>query len=86
MIQKVSLPVSVVLSFDHKTRSVCPRIILWEGRRFTVDRLGYHHTYRQGKTLFHVFSVAASGNFFRLVLDTANLFWRLEEVSDGLPS
>jgi hypothetical protein len=44
-----------------------------------------HHTFRSGRTLFHVFSVASKSLFFRLVLNTDTLFWRLEEISDGLP-
>lgn len=85
MIQKVSLPVSVNLVFDHKTRHVFPREVTWEGKNYPIVKTGLHHTYRTGRTLFHVFSAAASGIFFRLVLNTDNLFWSLEEVSDGLP-
>jgi hypothetical protein len=44
-----------------------------------------HHTFKSGRILFHVFSVASKSLFFRLVLNTDTLFWRLEEISDGLP-
>jgi len=86
MMQKISAPVSVDLVFDHRLRKVVPKEIIWDGRTYTILKIGLHHTYRSGRTLFHVFSVASENLFFRLVLDTDNLFWRLEEIADGLQS
>jgi hypothetical protein len=85
MIQKLDAPISVNLFFDHQKRTAIPKEIIWEGRTHQIVKIGLHHTYRLGRTLYHVFSVASDTSFFRLVLDTDNLFWRLEEVSDGLP-
>lgn len=85
MIQKISAPVSVNLVFDHRQRAVMPKEIIWEGKTYPILKVGLHHTYRNGRTLFHVFSVASKTLFFRLVLDTETLHWRLEEISDGLP-
>ena len=85
MRQVVDSPVSVTFSFNHYQRSAHPQKILWAGREYLVSRIGLHHTHRRGRTLYHTFSVVASGHFFRLTLDTDNLFWQLEEVSDGLP-
>ena len=85
MIQKVFLPVSVGIAFDHKRRKVIPKWVLWEGRLYPVEKVGLHHTYKEGRTLFHVFSVASKTLFFRLVLNTNTLSWRLEEIADGLP-
>ena len=86
MIQRVSVPVSVILAFDHTTRRAEPRRILWEGRPYVVTQVGLHHKYRDGRTLHHVFSVATATLFFRLVLNTESLVWTLEEISDGLPA
>lgn len=86
MIEKVSLPVSVTLLFDHRLRKVVPVSLVWEGRTYPVLKVGLHHTYRQGRTLFHVFSVASAELFFRLVLNTDTLHWQLEEIADGLPN
>lgn len=85
MIEKLSLPVSVGITFDHTKRKVIPKWILWEGKLYPVERVGLHHKYREGRTLFHVFSVASKTLFFRLVLNTDTLYWRLEEISDGMP-
>jgi hypothetical protein len=85
MIEKVSVPVSVSLAFDSKKRKVVPKWVIWNGRLYSIAKVGLHHTFRRGRTLYHVFSVASKSLFFRLVLDTENLHWRLEEISDGLP-
>ncbi len=85
MLEKVSVPVSVSLSFDSVKRKVYPKWVVWNGRLYPVVKVGLHHTYRKGRTLFHVFSVASKNMFFRLVFNTDNLYWRLEEISDGLP-
>ncbi|HBC72777.1 MAG: hypothetical protein UX91_C0006G0065 [Candidatus Amesbacteria bacterium GW2011_GWB1_47_19] len=83
MIQKISVPVSVDLSFNHHTRTVLPVRLIFEGRNHLIRRIGFHHVYREGRTLYHVFSVASDTLFFRLVLNTDNLHWQLEEISDG---
>ncbi|OGD69737.1 hypothetical protein A3A84_01030 [Candidatus Collierbacteria bacterium RIFCSPLOWO2_01_FULL_50_23] len=85
MIQRLAAPVSVDFISDHKTRRVLPRSLCWDGRVHPITKIGLHHTYRQGRTLFHVFSVLAQTIYFRLRLDTDTLFWQLEEISDGLP-
>jgi hypothetical protein len=85
MIQKISTPVTVSLFFDSKSKRVTPKALIWNGRTYPIVKIGLHHTYRQGRTLYHVFSVAGETLFFRLVLNSENLHWKLEEISDGLP-
>lgn len=85
MIQKISVPVSVSFTFDSDKRKVYPKWVSWNGRLYPVLKIGLHHTFRKGRSLYHVFSVATKTLFFRLVLDTETLHWNLEEVSDGLP-
>ena len=83
MIQRLKVPVTVETVYDHRRRSVGPRKVIFDGREYIILKTGYHHTYRLGRTLFHAFSVASNAMFFRLVLNTDNLFWELEEISDG---
>jgi hypothetical protein len=85
VIEKISVPVSVGLAFDHVRRRVFPEWLVWDGKPYPVNKVGLHHTYREGRTLYHVFSVASKTLFFRLVLNSETLHWRLEEISDGLP-
>lgn len=61
-----------------------PKYVVWKGRAYKIEKVGLHHTHREGKTLCHIFSVATKTLFMRLVLNTENLLWRLEEVWDGI--
>ncbi len=85
MIQRISEPVSVITSYNAKTRAVRPISLEWGRRTYPVLQIGLRHTYRNGQTRHHIFSVTSSSLFFRLNLNTDNLSWTLEEVSDGLP-
>jgi hypothetical protein len=86
MIQKLDAPISVVLVYNHHARRVEVAKILWEGREYKVNKLGLHHVFRKGETLFHVFSVEAQTLFFRIILDTNTLSWRVAEIADGEPN
>jgi hypothetical protein len=82
---KVDVPVAVVFFYDPRGAKVIPLRLRWDGREYPVTKLGFHHHFRLGRTLYHVFSVVSGDTFFRLNLNTDNLSWRLEEISDGLP-
>jgi hypothetical protein len=80
MTQKIYEPVSVNLAYNHEKQEVFPKWISWKGRLHPVLEVGLHHTYREGKTLFHVFSVISKTLYFRLILNTETLHWKLEEI------
>lgn len=61
-----------------------PKYVVWKGRNYTIDKIGLHHSYHEGRTLYHIFSVTAFTIFMRLKLNTDNLLWRLEEISDAV--
>jgi hypothetical protein len=63
MNQRIAEPVSVALVFKHATAEVAPVQVSWRGRMYKITKIGFHHTFRDGRTLIHVFSVVA-GNFF----------------------
>ena len=86
MIEKINSSVSVNLAYDHLKHKVYPKWVVWNGRMYAVIKVGLHHTFRKGRTLYHVFSVVAGSLFFRLVLNTDDLHWKLEEIADDLPS
>ena len=86
MIQKIQAPISVALIYNHKTREMKPVKVLWEGRPYVINRIGLHHTYRKGRTLFHVFSVESESLFFKLIYNTDSLGWTVEEIADGEPN
>lgn len=78
MTQKLYEKVSVVLA------STGPKSVTWNNREYIIEKIGLHHTFKKGNTLFHVFSVSTQSLFLRLNLNTQNLQWALTEVSDGL--
>ncbi|PIS22998.1 hypothetical protein COT49_02430 [candidate division WWE3 bacterium CG08_land_8_20_14_0_20_40_13] len=82
MIQKISAPISVLFWYSHKAQKAEPLKLFWDGVEYPVSKIGLHYSYRQGRTLFHVFSVLCQDTFFKIVLNTDNLFWRLEEIAD----
>jgi len=84
MTETINEKISVVTVYNRDKRTVLPWRLKWQGRVYTVTKLGYHHTMRVGRVLHHIFSVATDSMFFRLNLDTETLSWTLEEVSDGL--
>ena len=85
MIQDIKAPVTTYLVYDHKKNRVYPALLRWDGVEYKIKKVGLHYTYRNGKTLFHVYTVSSSDMSFKLVLNTDNLFWMVEQVSDGLP-
>lgn len=82
MIEKIQEPVSVDLVFNSQTKKVYPYRLLWRGKVYQIKKIGLHHFFHQGKTLFHIFSVSSDNLFFRLSLNTENLHWTLEEIAD----
>lgn len=83
MQEKINEQVSVVTIFDRDKASIMPVKIKWQGKIYPINKLGYHHNYRQGRDVMHIFSVANNNLAFRLRLDSSNLRWILEEISDG---
>lgn len=60
-----------------------PKYVLWNGRSHTITKIGFHHEFREGRVLYHVFSVSTENSFMKLRLDSEALSWHLMEVSDS---
>jgi len=82
MRQKIDTLVSVMMDFNHYQKKIKPIQIQWNNRDFKIEKVGMHYQFFKGKKLFHVFLVTSGGMFFKLVLNTENLFWKLSEVED----
>ncbi len=83
MFQKIQSSVSVISVYSHVKQEVKPYKILWNGRTYIIKKIGFHHTYRQGRTLLHIFCAQSDTLYFKLVCDTDTLHWTLEEIADG---
>jgi len=82
MIQDIKTPISVSLYYNHRKNTSFPISLLWEGRNYHIKKIGLHYSFRKGKTLFHIFTAVTENLFFKLVLNTDNLFWSLEQIGD----
>lgn len=85
MIQDIKAPITTYMVYDHKKNNALPVKVLWENREYKITKIGMHYRYRVGNTLMHVFTVATASISFKLVLDTDNLFWTVEQIADGIP-
>jgi hypothetical protein len=61
-----------------------PKYVIWKNSSHTITQIGLHHVYREGKTLYHIFSIVTGSLFMRLRFNTDTLFWTLEEIEDGI--
>lgn len=75
--------ISVITLFDTIKGIVIPKKIRWQGRNYLIQKLTYHHKLQEGKYINHIFHVTDGNLDFRLRLNTENLHWILEEVTDG---
>ena len=83
MVTQINESVSVDLLSNHLTGRIYPWVIAWHGRRYEITKVGFHHMIREGRTLFHVFSVTDGTMYFKLTFNTENLRWHLLEVDGG---
>jgi hypothetical protein len=83
MIEKINEQVDCICIYKRVGGSVMPYKIRWNGRIYKITKVGYHHKRRDGRYIYHIFSVATNTLFFKLKLDTETLHWYVEEVSDG---
>jgi hypothetical protein len=75
-------PVSVITKYSHKSKHFLPMYIYWKDEVYKMTKFGYHHTFKQGDVLIHIFSVLCDHTFFKLRFNSANLNWFLEELYD----
>ena len=80
MPESIDERVSVNLFSNHLKGTVGPVAVYWRGRRYTITKIGLHHTIHDGRTLCHIFSVTDGNTFFKLQLNTESLQWKLVEI------
>ncbi len=88
MRERINEEVSVVMYYNARKRIALPFAIGWQNREYKVGKIGYHHIVKDGLTLHHIFELVDKEEilWFRINLDTSNLHWLLETVSDGSPA
>jgi hypothetical protein len=79
---QINESVSVDLLSNHITGKVYPWSMQWNGRRYTITKVGLHSMTRDGRTLIHIFSVTDGTSCFTLHFNTETLKWRLMEINE----
>ncbi len=85
MREKINEEVSVAMYYSARKKLALPRLINWQNTDYAVGKIGYHHTVKVGDVLHHIYELVDTKQtlWFRLNLNTNNLHWTLEAVSDG---
>jgi hypothetical protein len=84
MIEAIHEKIEVITRFRLLPKPVTEIYkIRWRGREYMIMKLAYHYKVWEGRTRVHKFAVSTGTLDLRLTYDTENLFWILEEVSDG---
>jgi len=83
----INQEVSVVMYYSANKHLALPHLIRWQNKDYVIGKIGYHHTIKQGLVMHHIFELVDDQEslWFRLDLNTDNLHWKLEMISDGLP-
>lgn len=86
MREKINEEVSVVMYYSARKKCALPHLIHWQNKDYAVGEIGYVHSYMEGRERQHIFELVDKDQslWFRLRLNSANLHWTLEAVSDGL--
>jgi len=74
-----------VLSGYSKMGKFRPLVVTWNGIDYRLGKVDFYHKTKSGTTTLHHFSVAdkAQTIYFKLLLNTENLQWTLEEYMTG---
>lgn len=83
MAESIDESISVDLLSNHLKGKAWPWLIHWRGNRYMMTKVGFHHTVRDGRVLYHLFSVTDGTTFFKLQFNTETLGWRLVEIDNN---
>jgi hypothetical protein len=88
MREKINEEVSVVMYYNSRAKVAKPHLLNWQNNDYLLGKVDYHHQVIDGKTLHHIYELCDKEQtlWFRLNLNTSNMHWLLEAVSDGLAS
>lgn len=86
MKEKINEEVSVVMVYKASKKQALPYKIIWQNKEYVAGKMGYTHSYMEGRERQHIFEFADIDQtiWFRMRLDCSNLHWTLEAVHDGL--
>jgi hypothetical protein len=85
MTETINEKVSVITIFKQSPlkNEVIPYLVKWQGRKYKIKKIGFQHSIREGRNVYHIFTVSTENIDMRLKFDTQNMHWILEEITDG---
>jgi hypothetical protein len=85
MTEKIDEEVSVVMYYSAAKKYACPHIINWRNKQYDVGKIGYYHKIKDGVTIHHIYELVDKSEslWLKLDLNSDNLHWKLEAISDG---
>ena len=83
MYENINQQVQVIAIFGLEYKKVRPFKMEWHGREFLIKEVTYTRKYKEGQTIWHVFSGTDGISFFELKYDSYGLKWILGRVSDN---
>jgi hypothetical protein len=80
MIAEIGESVKVGVVFDE-VKKIIPKWFIWNGRKHTIERVTFTWKVQEGRNMLHRFAVTDGANLYELCYDTAQLSWRLMNIS-----
>jgi hypothetical protein len=80
MITEIGEPIKVGAVFDPE-QILIPKWFVWNGRKYTIERITFTWKVREGHKTFHHFAVTDGTNLYELTYDAVTLAWKLMTVS-----
>lgn len=77
-VTKTREPIEVLAIFDQT--SARPFSFKYAGRKFIVEKINLTYSKSAGSGRMFYYSVTAEGNFFKLVFETHEMKWWIEEI------
>lgn len=77
-IVKTKEKIDIIVVFEQdKAR---PYSFKWGGKKYVVEKINLVYAKNTGTGKFLYYSVTAEGNYFKLIFDTNEMMWWVEEV------
>ena len=77
-ITTTNIPTDVIAGFTKEGAK--PLVFKYAGKKWVVEKVNLVYEQRTGDGKLVYFSVTSQSNYFKLVFETNNLRWRIEEV------
>lgn len=87
MREKIDEEVTVVTYYSSKKKKLIPYRLDWQNKEYLLGPVDFYHSYMEGRDRQHIFELCDKEEtlWFRLRMDSSNLHWVLEAISDGMP-